>query len=51
VIVALSQAHSQNPRSAEAAPTVIRATNCATPAATFSPACTIAHNDGAAIVR
>ena len=51
VIIALSQAHSQNPRSNEASVTVYRATNCAAPATTFNAACAIAHNDSATIVR
>ena len=51
VIIALSQAHSQNPRSTEVALTVHRATNCATPTNTFNAACAIAHNDSATIVR
>ena len=50
VIIALSQAHSQNPRSTEVALTVHRATNCATPG-TFIAACAVAHNDSATIVR
>ena len=51
VIIALAQAHSQNPRLAEAAPTVHRATNCATPTNTFTAACAIAINDSATIMR
>ena len=51
VIIALSQAHSQNPRSTEVTLTVHRATNCATPTSTFNAACAIAHNDSATFVR
>jgi hypothetical protein len=51
VIIALGQAHSQNPRSAVAAPTVYRVTNCATPTNTITAACAIAVKDSATIMR
>ena len=50
VIVALSQAHS-GASTPEAAPSVLRAVNCAMPSVAFQPACGMAEGSGATIVR
>jgi hypothetical protein len=50
VIVALSQAHS-GAGVPDAAPSVLRAVNCALPAAALQAACRMARGNGAAIIR
>jgi len=51
VIVALAQAHSGPGMSQTETRTVVRAVNCATPAASVDSACTLAGNAAASMVR